>query len=506
MRTLTRRLGITLAASLVLAAGSSSLSAQSKKLEIERFDAEISVAESGRVHVSEAILFRFTGSWNGVYRDIPVIYTTPSGFNLRLELNVHSVTAEDGTALRYEESRERHYKRIKIWVPEAVDVSRTINIQYSSPNALRFIDAEESEFEAGHDELYWNVTGDEWEIPIFAASARIIVPPEVTGLRARVYTGGLGSTASNAQMREIESGFYFETTHALDMQEGMTVSMAWDPGVIARPTVAQKVNRFFGANWIFLSPIMSFLFMFQLWRLRGRDPTRRAIPPQYKPPEGLTPAEIGTLIDNSPDMRDITASMVDLAVRGYIKIEEQERTGILGMLKGNSYSFVMLRDLDQWSGLQTHEHSLMSGLFDGGSRKHVDLDELENEFYKHVSDIKDGIYSRLLGLGFYHHRPDRVIGAYVGSGIALGVFMVMGLGFFGDALSLPIGASVTAAILSALPVMGFGLVMPARTVKGARQLEHILGFQEFLDRCQRRLKKLQTWRVKMLHPAEVTSL
>ena len=109
MRTLTRRLGITLAASLVLAAGSSSLSAQSKKLEIERFDAEISVAESGRVHVSEAILFRFTGSWNGVYRDIPVIYTTPSGFNLRLELNVHSVTAEDGTALRYEESRERHY-------------------------------------------------------------------------------------------------------------------------------------------------------------------------------------------------------------------------------------------------------------------------------------------------------------------------------------------------------------------------------------------------------------
>ena len=244
-------------------------------------------------------------------------------------------------------------------MPGAVDVSRTINIQYSSPNALRFIDAEESEFDAGHDELYWNVTGDEWDIPIGAASARIIVPPEVTGLRARVYTGRLGSTASNARMREIESGFYFETTSALDMQEGMTVSMAWNPGVIARPTVAQKVNRFFGANWIFLFPIMSFVFMLQLWRIRGRDPARLAIAPQYKPPEGLTPAEIGTLIDNSPDMRDITASMVDLAVRGYLKIEERERTGFTSMFKGNAYSFQLLKELDQWGELQSHERSLV---------------------------------------------------------------------------------------------------------------------------------------------------
>ncbi len=113
IRTLGRRLGATLAAMVALAAGGGPLSAQSKQLEIERFDAEITVAESGRVHVSEAIRFRFTGSWNGVYRDIPVVYRTPSGFNLRLKLDVRSVTAEDGTALRYEESRERHYKRIK---------------------------------------------------------------------------------------------------------------------------------------------------------------------------------------------------------------------------------------------------------------------------------------------------------------------------------------------------------------------------------------------------------
>ena len=331
-----------------------------------------------------------------MYRDIPVVYRTPSGFNLRLQLDVRSVTTEDGTALRYEESRERHYKRIKIWVPGANNAIRTVTIQYSSPNALRFIDADESEFEAGHDELYWNVTGDEWEIPIHAASARIVVPPEVAGLRARVYTGGFGSTASNARIREIESGFYFETTSPLGMREGMTVSLAWDPGVITRPTVAQEVSRFFRANWIFLLPVVSFVFMLQLWRTRGRDPARLPIVPQYKPPEGLTPAEIGTLIDNTPDMRDITASMVDLAIRGYIKIEEHERTGLVAMFKDTSYSFRLLKELDEWSELQPHERSLMSGLFNGGYLKTVDLDDLENDFYKHLDKIKDGLYSRLL--------------------------------------------------------------------------------------------------------------
>lgn len=484
MATLTRGFGITVALILALGVGALPAWAQTKQLEIERFDAEISVAASGNVHVSESILFRFTGSWNGVYRDIPVVYRTPSGFNLRLELDVHSVTTTDGSALEYEESRQSHYKRIKIWIPGAENVTRGVNIQYTVPNALRFIDADESEFEAGHDELYWNVTGDEWEIPIHIATARIVVPPEITGLRARVYTGGLGSTASNATARQLESGFYFETTSPLDMQEGMTVSMAWDPGVIARPTIGQKVTRFFGANWIFLLPIMSFVFMLQLWRIRGRDPSQLSIAPQYKPPEGLTPAEIGTLIDNSPDMRDITASIVDLAVRGFLKIEEREQTGLLSMLKGNTYSFELIKGSDQWSELQSHERTLMSGLFDGGATKRVDLDDLENEFYQHVGGIKNGIYSRLLTLGFYHHRPDKVIGAYVGGGIAVAVFMVLGLGFFGDALSISTGAGVAAALLSALPVIGFGIVMPARTVRGARALEHVLGFQEFLDRVE----------------------
>ena len=69
-------------------------------------------------------------------------------------------------------------------------------------------------------------------------------------------------------------------------------------------------------NWPLVIPVATFVLMFWRWWTRGRDPRLRPIAAQYEPPEQLTPGEVGTLIDNSVDMRDITASIVDLAVRG----------------------------------------------------------------------------------------------------------------------------------------------------------------------------------------------
>jgi uncharacterized membrane protein YgcG len=267
----------------------------------------------------------------------------------------------------------------------------------------------------------------------------------------------------------------------------MTISMAWAPGVIARRGAYVTILSFFGASWIFLVPIVTLIVMYRLWNARGRDPSRRAITPQYKPPDGMTPAEIGTLIDNRPDMCDITASIVDLAVRGYLKIEEREQTGLAGWLKGNTYSFELLRESGEWSELMPHERKLLSGMFEGALGNVVDLDDLENEFYKHITAIKDGIFNRLLVLGCYDRRPDEVRSAYVGRGIVTGAVLLVALAFLGQSFEFfyfPDGAVIMTAVLTALPIMGFGMVMPARTIKGARQLEHVLGFQDFLDRVE----------------------
>ncbi|MFV2007080.1 MAG: DUF2207 domain-containing protein, partial [Longimicrobiales bacterium] len=168
--------------------------AQGRSLVIESFDVTVKVAESGRIDVLESLRFRFSGSWNGVYRLIPVNYGTAQGFNYKLYLDVESITDESGRPLEYKDTRERHYRKLKVWVPGAQNTTRTIHFRYSVPNALRFFDSADGGFTEGRDELYWNVTGDEWEIPIERASARVELPPRVTGLQARAFTGAFRST------------------------------------------------------------------------------------------------------------------------------------------------------------------------------------------------------------------------------------------------------------------------------------------------------------------------
>jgi len=251
------------------------LSAQ-KSLEIERFDATLRVEESGWLDVREEILVRFTGSWNGIFRNIPVEYRTEQGFSFRLRLEDVSVTGEGGEALEFWSSRERHYRQLKIRVPGASDATRKVFIHYRVPNGLRF--------QEEYDELYWNVTGDEWDMPILAASAMVHLPPSLSGIRTASWTGGYGSTENAASVQESEGALFFESQRPLNFREGLTIAVAWNPGVVERPSTLDKVFAFLRANWLLTLPFVSLWFMWRLWASRGRDPAKLAISPQYEPP------------------------------------------------------------------------------------------------------------------------------------------------------------------------------------------------------------------------------
>ncbi|NJD19146.1 MAG: DUF2207 domain-containing protein, partial [Gemmatimonadetes bacterium] len=456
----------------------SSLSAQ-RSLEIERFDATLRVEESGWLDVREEILVRFTGSWNGIFRDIPVEYRTEQGFSFRLRLEDVSVTGESGEPLEFRSSRERHYRQLKIRVPGASDATRKVVIHYRVPNGLRF--------QEEYDELYWNVTGDEWEMPILAASAMVHLPPSTSGVRTASWTGGYGSTENAASVESSGGALFFETRRPLNFREGLTIAIAWNPGVVERPTALDKALGFLRANWLLVLPFLSLWAMWRLWYLRGRDPAKLAISPQYEPPEGMTPAEAGTLLDNRPDMRDLTAALVDLAVRGFLRIEEIEPSGVLGRFVGKTdYRLVPVKPREEWTGLRDHETALLTGVFGGGSGvpAPVDMSELAHQFYRNLGTIRSGIFRELVRRGYYVRRPDTVMGAYIGAAFVVGVLGVVGGLFLAETLTLSPLTAVIAAIGTALPILGFGIFMPARTVKGARALERVLGFEEFLERVE----------------------
>jgi hypothetical protein len=474
-----RRLVLLLA--LVLAAGP--LEAQ-RSLAIQRFDADIAVRKDGTVDVTETITAQFTGAWNGIYRTVPVEYHTPQGFNWTLRLTLLGATDQSGQKLEVESRRERHYIKYKIWVPGANNAMRTVVLRYRAANGLRFFEE--------HDELYWNITGDEWDVPIEAASARITLPAGATGIRAIAFNGVYGSTARDAKVTAEGTRISVVMPHPLAYHEGVTAVVGWDKGLVVAPTEADKALGFLASNWPITLPIPVFLGMFLLWWRSGRDPRRLPVVVQYEPPEALTPAETGTLMDNSADMRDITATVVDLAVRGHLRIEEREVSALLGLTTRKEFVFHKLDPPAGAAPLQPHESRLLNGLFAGEAE--VKLSELENEFYRYLPGIKDGIFGRLVERKLYRSRPDSVRGRW----LAVAVALVVGLVLFGSTIGVarfnmtPLPFIVGGAI-SGLIVAAFAAIMPARTVAGARALERVLGFEEFLRRVDSdRLKVVKT--------------
>jgi len=460
---------------LLLSAASGAPALAQRSLAIERFDATIQVDPAGDLRVTETIVARFTGSWNGIYRTIPVKYRTAQGLNWTLGLDLEGATDADGQSLRVDASRERHYIRYKIWVPGAEDVTRTVVLRYRATNALRFFEE--------HDELYWNVTGDEWDVPIEAATARIELPPGTEGIRAVAFNGVYGSTAQEAEIQTSGTTVRVAMPHALGYHEGLTAVVGWNKGVVAEPSAAARASGVIGSNWPLAIPVPVLLLVFAIWRRRGRDPRRLPVAVQYEPPQGLTPSEAGTLLDNSADMRDVTATLVDLAVRGYLRIEERDERKLFGLIGAREYVLHRLEPSPDAVALASHERLIFDGIFSGRGAS-VELSELENEFYAKLPDIRTSLFDRLLERGAYHARPDKVRTGWMVGGAVLGV-LIAGVGSrVADRFLLTPVPFVVAGVLVALILIGFGRIMPARTDAGARMLEQVLGFEEFLRRVE----------------------
>jgi uncharacterized membrane protein YgcG len=450
--------------------------ASARELKIQTFHSEVIVEPDSSLGVTETIEVNFMGVWHGLNRSIPVEYVTPQGFNYSLFVRLESAKDDRGEPLKVETSRQGRYLKWKIYVNDATDAVRTITLNYRVKNGLKFFE--------DHDELYWNVTGDESDVPIEDASAHILLPQGATGIHATDYTGARGSRAQNAEIATSDTSVDVSMLRPLGFHEGLTVVVGWDKGAVAEPGASDRINQFLASNWPLFFPVLVFIFMFWLWNSRGRDPRVGPIAVQYAPPDGLSPAEAGTLVDNDAAMRDITSTIVDLAVRGYITIEEVDKSSLLHVLTNKDYVFHLKKSPKEWPGLKSHELVLLAALFSNGLLPDVALSTLENRFYTNLPEIKNSIFDELMERGYFQHRPDYVRSSFVGGGIAMGVLFL----FLGNAVAQKLGMApapfLIAGLLSGGVIVGFGWFMSARTLTGVKALAGVLGFEDFLSRVE----------------------
>ena len=303
------------------------------------------------------------------------------------------------------------------------------------------------------------------------------MPDGATGIRTLAFTGAYGSNSQDADIVEVAEPDHCSHPPFAAISRRPDRVIGWDKGLVHEPTALDLFWLYLRSNWILILPVLAFGIMFWLWWTRGRDPRQQPISVQYDPPDKLTPGEVGTLVDNSAAMRDITATIVDLAVKGYFDHRaDRSRINCSACCITRNTSFHMKKPATEWQDAlgRTNWKCSMRFLM-SGSRDTVKLSELQNHFYVHLPKIRDCIFDALVTDGYYLHRPDRVRASYLAGGVVVGVIIVaLGVSYGATHGIAPLSVFV-AGIASAVAVCGFGWFMPARTSSGARTLEKVLG-------------------------------
>jgi hypothetical protein len=208
--------------------------------------------------------------------------------------------------------------------------------------------------------------------------------------------------------------------------------------------------------WPLLVPVAAALYMFSLAWTRGGDPEEDSAAVQYDPPENLSPAECGALLENAVSPRDFTATIVDLSVKGYLAIEMNEGSKERGPKAKQDYVFHLIKQPSEWNSLKPHENAVLHAIFlptnplrmltdalsrlqkeagnsgpgatftkvqgmvngdprlralseaEGEARPVVTLSEAQNYFYLHKTELGDCIFDALVAGGYYAGRPGAI--------------------------------------------------------------------------------------------------
>lgn len=429
--------------------------------QIKLFSSDITINKDASLDVVEEIVYDFGAAFkHGIFRDIPVSYKTDNG-NRSIEIYRVSVTDEKGLAQMFSETQSGSIKKIKIGNPnQTVTGLKTYRIRYSVNGAINYFD--------DHDELYWNVTGNEWRVPIGLARAKISVAPATatSSLSTYCYYGKSGSKDKCDSKAVGQTAEY--SSASLLAGQGMTAVVGFPKGLVsyAEPISGGKLSGLFGVLVIIyiilniLAPIVAFVVMYRRWRRFGRDPKIGTIIPQYDAPNNISPALVGVVVDDATTMDAYSGEIINLAIKGYLKINRLESTKLFVIEE--DFELVRLKPED--AGLKKYQQSLMQLLFMGGDS--VKLSSLTGKRVSEIDALDKEVNEEVTGLGFYPANPEKIRNKYMSTGglMLLGIF----IGLFG---LFPAG----------IIVMAFGYFMPVKTLAGVEAKEHLLGLKMYLS-------------------------
>ena len=472
---------------------------------IHRYDVAIAIGSDGVLTITETIEYDLgSNERHGIFRDIPDRFGFDDEHDRIYPIDVVSVTASEGTPSGYEVLHESGRFRIRVGDPDrTITGTHTYTLAYRVEGALNgFPD---------HDELYWNAIGDEWGATIERASVRVTAPGPIE--RVACYAGPAGSSLP-CETAEAEGDTATFAHHDLFLYEPFTVVVAVPKGVVPAPSPILEerwsVRRAFSLTpttvGAFALVLVTSLATFAVlaWRT-GRD--RRSVgsqvdivmgapegtpeqavplfesggaPVEFAPPADLRPGQIGTLLDEVANPVDVTATIIDLAVRGYLTIVEVPTSGWFGKT-----DWTLVRRTPPDGALLEYERRLMDGIFEDGSE--VTLSSLKTTFVPRLKRVTDALYDDAVQRGWFVGRPDRVRQRWVWLGI--GALLLAGAIEYA-ALRWTRYAIVPIPLILLGVLVAIGARwMPRRTPAGTGLVRRVAGFRTVIATAETHLSR-----------------
>ena len=350
----------------------------SKNWLIENFQSTLTIEKNTVVSVEEKIIVNFFVPRHGIFRIIPVVYSS-RGRNLKTNLTIIGVTDESGYSYEYKKLKFGQGVKLIIGNPNTTFTGlKTFIIRYKVYGVVqRYKD---------FDELYWNVTGHEWDTKILNSSTKVI-SSFAKFERINCFAGFFKSLQKFCQAENLVNGADFSTTKILNPGEDFTIiiGISKDNELIF-PGKVETFLKILVDNWYYFFSLLPLIIICIFWYIRGRDVryktdnvyykpdivdvqtvalfSRKNIPFVYYPLDGLTPSEVGTILDEKVDTHDIIAEIVELARLGFIRIE-QLKTGE-PLNKNYEYAFIALDKLKnkrEIAKLKEYQRNILDELF-----------------------------------------------------------------------------------------------------------------------------------------------
>lgn len=489
MQSLQRALAaVAVAAGLALAIPAAPARAQTPERILD-YTVDVRIEAAGALLVAEQIAYDFgTQERHGIFRDLPVRFRYDDGYDRVHPVQVLEVSGSPGAPDQYTLEDVDQTLRIRIGDPDQTISGRhDYTIVYQVEGTLNgFVD---------HDELSWNAIGSHWEVPIEHASVTVHAPAPIG--RVACYAGPVGSTRSCGPS-ETDGRTASFATSGLGPKEGVTVVVGFPTGAVPAPqpileerwSLARAFSATPGTLAMAGGVLLAVLLVLGwLFGITGRERRPAGAPASVTagavaasaPPEQIRPAQAGLLMDGVVNPMAITATVVDLAVRGYLRIEEDPAREDWG--QPDDWRLVKRKPADE--GLLDYERELLDGLF--ALRRHrrtkdpeaIWLSELKKNFYDRFKLVRSQLGQDALQRGWFTEQPDKVQQRWVTLGRAV---TIVGAALTG------LAAWLTHYGLVAIPIMLAGLAlllgarrMPRRTPVGAELLRRVNGFRAYLQ-------------------------